>query len=447
MSDDSRTIAVVGAGPAGLTAAYELQRAGHRAVVYDANPWIGGRTRTDPVDGYRIDAGAQLIGSIYTRVLTLVDELGLGARLVRSPGRDALWRGGRAHEVVYGSVSGMLGSGAIPLGTKLRLGATYLPFLTRHGEDLDLHEPERAAGAGLDSESIASWGAREMGRDFVDYLVYPQLTGYYGALPEETSAALYHLLARHGMDVAVHAFRDGASTLAEALARTLRSGGGEVHLESPVAAIERVGDRLRLSTAEGAREFDAVVVATPGPEARRLLSDAAPELSSWLAAVRVRPALTVGLLLERPAGVRYFGLSFPRDESSTVAAVCVQENKGAETIPEGRGALVALIRPDVAERLVDADAKAIVDAVLPDLVRAFPGIDAHVRRARVYRWPAGNPLVYPRYLAHLAALRGGVERPGPVVLAGDYLYTPSVEGAVTSGARAARRLAEYLRTP
>ena len=431
---------MVGAGPAGLSAAYALTRAGRRAVVYEASAWLGGRTRTDLIDGYRIDAGAQLYGSIYTRFLDLVGELGIADRLVRSPGRDALWRGGRAHEVVYGSVSGMLASGAIPLGTKLRLGATYLPFLTRHGPDLDLHEPERAAAAGLDAESIADWGAREMGQDFVDYLAYPQLTGYYGALPEETSAALYHLLARHGMDVAVHAFRDGAATLAERLAERVREEGGELRLESPVQAIDRQGSGVRITTAAGTQEHDGVVVATPGPEAKRLLAGAAPELAGWLGGVRVRPALSVGLLLEQPAGVRYFGLSFPRDESETVAAVCVQENKGAQTIPDGRGALVALVRPDAAQRLIESDAKSIVDAVLPDVLRAFPRIEPLVRRARVYRWAAGNPLMYPRYFAHLAAYRGGIERPGPIALAGDYLYTPSVEGAITAGQRAARLL-------
>ena len=445
MSERVRTIGVVGAGPAGLTAAYELAKAGCRVVVHEAQAWLGGRTRTDLVDGYRIDAGAQLFGSIYTRFRALVGELGIEGQLARAGGRDALWRGGRAHEVVYGSVSGMLASGAIPLGTKLRLGASYLPFLTRHGADLDLHAPERAAEAGLDSESIAAWGAREMGRDFVDYLVYPQLTGYYGALPEDTSAALYHLLARHGVDVTVHAFRQGAGTLAERLAERVRELGGEVRTESAVTAVVREGERFRLATAAGGgEELDGVVVAAPGPEARRLLAEASPELAGWLGGVRVRPALTAGFLLDRPSGVRFFGLSFARDESAAVAAVCVQENKGAEIVPPGRGALVALFRPDVAQRLVEADARAIVDAALPDLERAFPGVGRSILRARVYRWPLGNPLAYPGYFAHLAAFRGGVEGSGRIVLAGDYLYTPSVEGAVTAGGRAARRLLEAV---
>src|SRR5690606_15073401 len=107
-----------------------------------------------------IDAGAQLVGSMYTRVTALVEELGLAARLHRAPRRDALWRGGRAHEVVYGSVSSMLASGGLGAWTKLRLGTSYLPFLNRHASALDLHAPEAAAAAGLDGESITEWGRR-----------------------------------------------------------------------------------------------------------------------------------------------------------------------------------------------------------------------------------------------------------------------------------------------
>ena len=65
-------------------------------ALFEAESWIGGRARTDRVEGFSIDAGAQLFGSMFTRFDSLVREVGLGSRLLRSPGRDALWRDGRA---------------------------------------------------------------------------------------------------------------------------------------------------------------------------------------------------------------------------------------------------------------------------------------------------------------------------------------------------------------
>ncbi len=204
-----RRIAVIGGGLAGLTAGYALERRGANVVVYESSERLGGRAMTDDLDGLRVDPGAQLFGSMYENFLGLTREIGLGERLARVPGRDALWRDGRAHEVVYGSVASMAASGGLPLRTKFRLGTTYVPFLARHGADLVIGAPERAAAAGLDGESIAAWGEREMDESFVSALVYPQLGAYYAASPAETSAGFYHILARYGMDISLYAVDGG----------------------------------------------------------------------------------------------------------------------------------------------------------------------------------------------------------------------------------------------
>src|SRR5690606_17963990 len=169
MKRDSGTVAVVGGGPAGMAAAWRLVRAGIPVVVHEAEGWLGGRTRTDRQDGFSIDAGAQLFGSMFSRFFSLVREVGMEEDLIRTSGRDALWRDGRAHEVVYGSVASMLASGGLSWRTKLRLGTTYVPFLQHHTDVLDPHTPEMAAAAGLDRESIAEWGSRRLDKDFVEH--------------------------------------------------------------------------------------------------------------------------------------------------------------------------------------------------------------------------------------------------------------------------------------
>src|SRR5439155_23660851 len=58
-------VVVIGAGFAGLSAAYELKHAGYRVTVLDARPRVGGRVRTlrNFVPGKRVEAGGELIGS------------------------------------------------------------------------------------------------------------------------------------------------------------------------------------------------------------------------------------------------------------------------------------------------------------------------------------------------------------------------------------------------
>ena len=436
-----RRIGVVGGGPAGLTAAYRLQRLGAEVVVWEAEAWLGGRTRTDRLEGFRVDAGAQLFGSMYTHFFALVREVGLRGELVRSPGRDALWRGGEAHEVEYGSMASMLATRSLPFRTKLRLGSSYLPFLRRHAHALDLHAPERAARVGLDRESIAAWGTRELGREFVEYLAYPQLAAYYGAEPEETSAGLYHVLAHHATEVTVFALRGGAARLCERLAERVREGGGEVRTGAPVERVTREGAGVRVGGAGWEEEVDGVVLAAPAPVSARLLRGAPGPLSEWLTGVRYRPALTLGILLRRPLGVGYFGLSFSaRRRGGGGGGV-----RGGE---QGRGAGAAGPRPAGGPHHLGrggaAAGRAAAGGLRRGAARPAPGVP---RAGAGDRAGARLPLArrQPHRLPRLSRAPGRLPGRGdgggePLALAGDYLYSSSIEGAVTSGAEAAQRL-------
>jgi len=434
-------VAVAGAGPAGMAAAFRLSRAGARVTVLEAAAAVGGRTLTAALDGVRIDTAAQLFSSGDTRMLALLREAGGDGVAVPAPGRDALWRRGKAHEVVYGSVASMLGSGALPLSLKLRLGAKYLPFLARHAADLSTDALERAAAAGLDREPIGAWGERELGRDFVDLLVHPLLATLYGMTPEEASAGFYHALARGGAALQILTLRGGASTFCEVLARAVAAGGGQVRTGTPVRALRAGADGVEIGLDGGAERFDAVVLAVPAPVARELVGGSMPELGDWLAGVSVRPTATLAITTDRPLGVRWFGLSFARGESRAAGALCALEAKPAGLVPPGRGALVAFPLPHTGERLLGATPQEALRALLPDLALPFPGIEQWIRAVELYRWPHGWTLFPAGYLAHLGRFRAGrLESEPRLALAGDYLHAPTVEGAVASGLRAAERV-------
>ena len=75
-------VAVVGAGPAGLTAAHRLRAMGHEVTVMEAGPLVGGRTHTEHFGpGHWSDDGAGWLGTFYPDTLALLDELGLRDRL------------------------------------------------------------------------------------------------------------------------------------------------------------------------------------------------------------------------------------------------------------------------------------------------------------------------------------------------------------------------------
>jgi len=67
------TIIIIGAGAAGLVAAQELERAGHAPLLLDAADRVGGRLRTDEVEGFRLDRGFQVLLTEYPEVKRYLD--------------------------------------------------------------------------------------------------------------------------------------------------------------------------------------------------------------------------------------------------------------------------------------------------------------------------------------------------------------------------------------
>jgi len=433
------SVAVVGAGPAGLAAAHALVEAGKRVTVFEARQEVGGKLRSDMLDGAVVDVAVQLLSSTYKAFHSLLEAAGGAHLLERSPGRDALWRDGRAHALTYGSVASLVASGALPATLKLRMAARYLPFLAGRARDLDANDPAATGGTELDGESIAEWGRRELGDDFVELLAYPLLAAYYGNPPERVSAALYHGLAKVGMEVRLYAARDGMGRLSRAIGESLVQRGADLRTGVEVQAV-RGGDRATVATDYGESEYDAAIVAVPAPRAHALLPHDAP-VQAWLSEVEVTPAATVALLLRRPFPADWFGLSFPRfaEPGSTIVALCMESRKTPGIVPPGKGLVVVFPAPDVARRAVDAEPAEVVQWLLPAVETALPGISDAVERARVYRFPDGYTNFHPGYVRHIARFDPS-EVPAPLVLAGDYLVSPTVEGAVLSGLRAAQRL-------
>jgi protoporphyrinogen/coproporphyrinogen III oxidase len=432
-----KRIAVVGGGAAALAAAWRLSAAGVQVTLYEAAAQIGGRARSELLEGCIVDTGAQLFGSGFSALFGIAREVGAESLLVRSPGRDALLRNGRKHPITYGSVSSMITSGALPTRLKMNLGARYVPFLLRNARQLDASDPVAAGGDALDTASVAEWGTREIGAEFVELLAYPLLGAYYGSTPERTSAALYHALARAGVEVSVHAVKGGTGALMRAIADAAAARGAEIRTNSKVTRVTADEDSARIAVGSDEFDYDGAIIAIPAPQVPPLI-DLPKSVLEWLGRVEYARSAALAVVLKRPLDADFFGLSLLRTEPvpSDLVAVCVEANKTPGLVPADRGLLVCLGAPDANATLI-ADPERGVERMIGALEHIFPGVRQHIERVKLYRHSYGYPVFYPGYLKHLRAFPGN-ELPAGIRLAGDYLVAPTVEGAIRSGERAAQ---------
>ncbi|MFA9564496.1 MAG: FAD-dependent oxidoreductase, partial [Acidimicrobiales bacterium] len=277
---DRADVVVVGAGLAGLAAATVVADGGHSVAVLEASDDVGGRVRTDEVDGFLVDRGFQVLLTAYPELDRQLDRAALRLQAF-DPG--AMVRIGDRFHVVGDPLrrpGSLLSTVAAPVGTPVdklrllalrrRLRSSTVPQLLR-GQDVDTAEALRE---------------EQFGPNMVERFLRPLIGGIQLDPELTTSRRMFDTIFRtlSEGDAAVPAVGMGAIPRQMAA----RLDPGWVHLEHPALRVEP--GRVTLPGNKGI-SADRIIVATEGPAASDLLG---------LRPVASRAATCVWFAAERP---------------------------------------------------------------------------------------------------------------------------------------------------
>ncbi|WP_326699900.1 FAD-dependent oxidoreductase [Streptomyces sp. NBC_01754] len=433
-------VAVVGAGPAGLTAAHELRRAGLAVRVFESHTEVGGRMRSFRHDGWTVDQGAEQVPSRgYRATWELLGRLGVPRTDVpRIGGGVAVWRGGRARPGVAGPGSLFAGGGLGP-GARLDL-ARLLGPIARHPGSYDGDRPEDTPAGAATVRALAG----RYHPDLHDYLLQPLAGCCFGwDTARSTAAPMLSLLAEVGPPSGWRTYHDGMDLLARRLAGTVDVETGRTVHE---VVETRGGTLVRLD--DGEVTARAAVLAVPAPVAVALRPQAPPEERAFLDACTFSAALKVSCLLERPlaptAGGRpLYLLLTPAVEEDVLSAVIADHVKHPGRAPHGKGLLTLMAAPRTVPGLLDGPPEETARRLLAAAERYVPGLAAATARTFVHAFPHALPEATPRAL-HLRG-RFAARSTRAVEYAGDWvMLRPASEGAVRSGGLAASRVLSRL---
>jgi oxygen-dependent protoporphyrinogen oxidase len=442
LSRSGHRVAVVGAGLAGLAAAWRLAAAGQRVIVLERAARAGGRAAASSQRGQAVDPIAARISSADAQLLALVREAGLARELLPLRPQVAAQLDGARLVPVGGT--GPLDVARLP-GVRpldaLRL-VRLARLLRRYRRHLDPARPERAEP--LDDRSLRDFGELYFGPSAVASWIEPWLAEQAPLDEREASRAafLLRLAAEQGAEAGT--LREPAGLLAEVLAARLgvRTGCTALRIEASASGALRIA-AAGPSGAE-ALEADAVVLALPAPEAARV---GAPLLASaereQLAAVRYDPALTwSGTAHHIPVSVAT-RVRIPRRAGAPFSALVLEPRRAPiAAVPAGR--VLAIARPPWSAAWLAAPDDAVAKEAGAELARWLPGAAVPDEAGRVHRfeqaWPRFEVGRY-RALARFRAVGEDRRRAGRrLYFAGDFLAAPTLEGAVGSGLRAAADL-------
>jgi oxygen-dependent protoporphyrinogen oxidase len=443
-----KSIAVIGGGLTGLTAAWRLHTRGHRVRLFEASSRVGGAVGSEPIGGWLVETGPNSLQVNSPDVAAVLDELGLGSqKLAASPAAKNRYvvRDGQLRAMPLSSPA-LLGSRLFSTSAKLRILAEI--FTRRRTR--------------TDDPSLATFVREHFGQEFVDYALDPLVSGIYAGDPAKLSARhafprLLEFERTHGSLLRAQianarerrkrgeppsqliSFAGGLQTLTDTLAAALPSGS--IQLRAKVSRLQP-GPPWWLAWQQDdmaySEKADAIILAVPAATLTSLRVGNEHPLAA-LAGIEHSPVASLFL------GFRHddvahpldgFGMLLPEREQRLPLGVIFSSTLFPGRAPDNHVAITVMAGGARRPALARLDPETLLASVLPDL-RSLLNVHGDPVFMRHTFWPRAIPqytLGYDRFLEAMAA----TEKKFPGLSIGGHVRDGVALGAcVASGLRLA----------
>jgi protoporphyrinogen/coproporphyrinogen III oxidase len=455
-------VAIVGAGVAGLTAAYRLKRSGIRVVVYEASDRAGGVILTERREGYLAELGPQSLTAGGGAVGAVLSQLGLDASLVEAQ-RDARKR----YIVRKSKLVALPTSPSQILTTRLLSNGAKLAIFG---------EPLVEPGDSPMEESVATFVRRRFNQEVLDYVANPFVAGIFAGDPEQLSARhalprLHDLEHTHGSVVkalgrmmqagrgepgstqgpgqgpgqGLISFAGGLGEIPEALARELRS---EIRFKAPVTQLRRSPKGWTVSAAYQASElYDGVIYAAPAHCADEVdLSFEGGDRLKTITSIAHPPVAVLALGFRREDVAHRldgFGFLVPDVERRNVLGVIFSSTVFPGRAPAGHVLLTVFVGGVRNPDLANADLSTLTARVVDDL-RLLLGVRGEPTFRAFHLWPKAIPQ-YALSYGRFKEIMDEAERRNPGLgLTGSYREGVAVGEVIAAADQVAGRIAAQL---
>ena len=411
MIASEKKVLIAGGGLAGLACAIRLHEAGARPFIFEGSDGVGGRVRTDHLDGFLLDRGFQVFLDAYPEAGSLLDKESLDLRAFR-PGALVYGASGMQRVMdVFREPRYLMQSALAPIGSladKLRVARLRWRLMRRTTEEIAGHED-------MTTESYL----RRAG--FSPPMIDGFFRSFYGGIFLErelqTSSRMFEFTFKMFSQGSATLPSKGMGEIPRQLASRLPPG--TIRLGALVTKIQP--GRITLESGEEIHG-DAVAVATDASTAAGLASTGGTAGPVWRSVTCLYFAAARSPLGESIIALNGTG-------SGLVNNVCVPSDLAPDYAPPGR----ALVSVSV---LGTVDLADLESRVLAELEAWFGGAVCDWHHLRTYRIERA----LPRQAPGTGFSGPGFGKEAGVYLCGDHLWSASIEGAILSGLRTAEAI-------
>ncbi len=453
------SVAVIGGGITGLTAAFCLKQKGVPVTVYEASNRVGGVIQSLQRDGYLAEFGPNTILETSPKIRQLIHDAGLDARRL-----DPDPRAEARYVVRYKRPISMPGSPLKFFTTRLFTAKAKLAVLR------EPFVPPRRDGQ---EESIAEFVVRRLGQEFLDHAIDALVAGVYAGDPRKLSVQqafpkLAKLEAKYGSlikgqilgarerkrrgDVAKDrapkfSFDQGLQVLTDTLRERL---GDSVCLNISVTRLRQTAGGWTLELREQGRgtpaEHSAVLYAGTAYKLAELNLETQPPLNlAAFSEIRYPPVASVVLGFRREDVAHPcegFGMLIPKVEGFKILGTIFSSSLFPNRAPAGHLTLTSYVGGERYPELASLPAERLFALVREDL-RVLLGI----RGEPTFQHSVFYPRAIPQYNVGYGKYREmmtDIEAKAPgLFLAGHYRDGVSLSDSIVSGCNAAERIEKY----
>ena len=451
-----KSVAIIGAGIAGLTAAFYLKRKGVPVTVYEAGGRAGGVIQSSRQNGFLAESGPNTILETSPKISGLIRDLNLEARRIY-PSPDAKNR----YVVRDKKPVAMPSSQAEFLTTKLfsaraKFALAREPFV-----------PPRRDGV---EESVAEFVLRRLNQEFLDRAIDPLVAGIYAGDPHKLSVKhafpkLLEAEQKHGSllkgqlfgggeqkpgevsrrNARMFSFDEGLQVLTDALAAQLEDS---VKLNSPVVKLAQTSDGWRVSTSSGEAEHSAVIYCGTAFKLAELKIESQTSIDfSAFSGIRHPPVASVVLGFHREDVAHPldgFGMLIPKIENFKILGTIFSSSLFSKRAPENFVALTSYIGGERQPELALLPPVELVKLVYEDLRALLGG-----KGEPVFQHVAFYPKAIPQYNVGYGKFKDLLDeietKASGLFFAGSFRDGISLGDAIVSGINIAERAGDFLK--
>jgi oxygen-dependent protoporphyrinogen oxidase len=452
-----KSVAIIGAGITGLTAAFYLKRKGVPVTVYEAGGRAGGVIQSIRKDGFLAEFGPNTILETSPKIAQLIRDAGLEERkLATDPKAEA------RYVVRYGRPIEMPGS---------PLGFFTTPLFTARAKLAVLREPFIQPRRDGVEESIAQFVVRRFNQEFLDHAIDALVAGIYAGDPHKLSLPhafpkLKALEDNYGSMIkgqifgardrkksgevakdraAKFSFDEGLQVLPDKLGAQL---GDSLKLNSPVTKLTRTTNGWRVTTAQGETEFGAVIYCGTAHRLAELKVEASAPLNfSPFFEINYPPvaAVVLGFRREDVAhSCQGFGMLIPKIEGFKILGTIFSSALFPNRAPAGHLNLTSYIGGARYPELASLPPEKLVEAVLDDL-RTLLGVTGKPTFVHTAFWPKAIPQYNVGYGKYRELLNDIESKAPNLFFAGHYRDGVSLGDSMVSGVNIAERVGGVLK--